>query len=142
VAVLEVLTEMIRPVKLLRWVALAELVNTLKMQIAFLDIFLGRISRHDAAVEGACAGTAAWAKEVLSAVPTGVGFTWAVGGVVKRPIVAWQRGAGPGMASYMQRILMALCFVFVLEAVATIVTLILLLRLVCTARLVSKLSNE
>lgn len=46
------------------------------------------------------------------------------------------------MAPYMQRILMALCFVLVLKAVATIVTLILLLRLMCTLRLVSLLSDK
>lgn len=44
---------------------------------------------------------------------------------------AWEGGTGPRVAAEVERVLVALCFVFILEAVVAVLAGVLFLHLVC-----------
>ena len=109
VAVFEVLAEVVGPVELLARVALAELVHVLKMPDA---IFPFLIRRADSALALPGPG------EFLPAVSANVSFAGPGSAIVERPLIARQRRARPTVPPNMERILVPLGFVLVLEAVS------------------------
>lgn len=130
-AVLEVLAEMIGSVELLARVALAEFVHILEMAntvvpVLFLFPAPGKL---------------------LTAVSTNIRLTEPCGAVMKRAFVRGQGRAGPAVTPDMERILMPLGFVLVLEPVAAECAAVLFLGLMHsnpggTRRFVRKLPGE
>ena len=120
-AMLEMLAEMVCAEKLLARVAFAELVNVLKMACALFPVL---VVNKGAIWISPCPG------ELVPAVTTCISFAWPCRTVVERPIVARQRRTRPAVTPDMERVLVPLCFVFVLEAVSTKATLVLLFCLV------------
>lgn len=106
-AVLEMLSEMIRAVKLLRLVAFTELVHV--VEVLGADVPLWRV----------------WKLE--TAVAAGVGT---IGGAVEGGFDTGERSAGPGVFAEMERVLVAFGFVFVLEAVRAVAAHVLFLGFV------------
>lgn len=112
-AVLEVLAEMIGSVELLARIALAEFVHILEMAntvvpVLFLFPAPGKL---------------------LTAVSTNIRLTESCGAVMKSAFVPGQGRAGPAVPPDMERVLMPLGFVLVLEPVAAECTAVLFLGL-------------
>lgn len=91
-AVLEVLAEMIGPVKLLARVALPKFVHVLKMPDAILPILL---------VDTGCALVIAATRKFFSTVSTDVGFTGSGRAVVECALIACQCRTRPAVAPNM-----------------------------------------
>lgn len=130
VAVLQMLAEVVCPVKLLGRVALSELVHVLQMPDPLVPVMFCGVPRYDAAAEGTVPGTAAGPGELVAAVAARIGLARAVRRVVKSAIVARKRRTRPRVAADVQRVLVALGFVLVLEAVAAEQAFVLLLSFV------------
>ncbi len=113
VAVLEVLTEVIGAVELFARVALAELVVFLKMDDAFFPVPIG---------DEPPILVARWAGplELFSTVATRIRVPGSSRTVMESPLVACQRRARPAMSADMERVLMALHLIFILETIAAI----------------------
>lgn len=86
-AVLEVLTEVVGAVELLGRVALAELVNLLKVANAFVPILVGRALRQNASTQGAGARGDTCASKLVAAVATDVSLAGSVSGFVEGSVV-------------------------------------------------------
>lgn len=107
-AMLEMLAEVVSAIELLRVIALAKLVHSRQVLEATVPVWPRKI----------------W--ELFTAVPAGIvggtraGLTGWRGGAVEGGLETWQCGAGPGMASQMEGVLVSFCFVFVFEAVVAV----------------------
>lgn len=95
-AVLEMLPEMVRPVKLLGAVALAELVMVLEVANALVPVLV----RHMPPVARGAHGSRP--REFLTAVAARVRLARPRGGLVKGSVVARERRAGPRVAPHVQ----------------------------------------
>jgi hypothetical protein len=126
VAVLEVLSEVVRAVELLAAVAFPELVDFLKMSDSFIPILIGSVTWH------VTARPMAASREVFAAVAAGVGLAWLGGAVVERPVITRKRGATPAVTSHVEAVLMSLSLILVLEAIATERALVLFFRFMRT----------
>lgn len=124
-AVLQMLPEMVRPVELLRRIALPELVDVLEMPDALIPILLRRVSWRPAVL---CLPAA---HELLPAIPARIRLARPVGALVERAVVAGQGGTGPAVAADMEGVLVPLGLVLVLEAISAKATLILFFSFVC-----------
>lgn len=108
-AVLEVLAEVVGAVELLARVALAELVHALEVPHAVFPVL---VARHRPVRALARPG------ELLAAVAAHVGLAGPCRALVERPLPAGQGRTGPAMSPDVERVLMSLCLILVLEAVA------------------------
>lgn len=113
---------MICAVKFLARVAFAKFVHFLQMFQSFFPILLSWLPWSP---------NTATALEFFSAIAACVGFSRPIGTLVECAVVARekQRRARPTMPSHMKTILVALCFILVLESIATKRTFVLLLGL-------------
>lgn len=123
VAVLEMLSEVVCTEKLLRVVALAEFVQIDQM----LDPGLPVALRWHFALLPIAKNPHSVPRELIATVAAGVGVFGRGWRDVKCIYVPRECGAGPGMAAQVERVLVPLCFVFVLEAVLAICAFVLLL---------------
>lgn len=113
-AVLEMLPEVIGAVELLRLVALAELVHVVQVLGAQVPV-------------GGVVG------ELVAAVAAYVGGSGVHGRGVEGGVDAGECGAGPGVATEMERVLVALSLVFVFEAIGAVLACVLLFGLMSAA---------
>lgn len=115
---LQMLPEMIRTIKLLRIIALAELVHGSQMLKAVVPVWPGEIGEFLAAVPACIVGG------------TGAGLAGRGDGAVEGGLEGWEGGAGPGVAAEVEGVLVAFCFVFVFEAVVAVLAGVLLFHFV------------
>ena len=87
-AMLEVLPEVIRSVKLLGRVALPKLVHVLQVSNALFPILFRGVPGRDAAAEAAAPDGVAGPGKLVPAVTTGVGLPGAAGRVVEGTVVS------------------------------------------------------
>lgn len=117
------LSEVIRAEKLLRVVALSEFVQIDQMLDPGLPVAL---SRHFSLLSIAKnPRSAPW--ELITAVAAGVCVVGRGWRDVECIYVPRERGAGPRMTAQVERVLVPLCFIFVLKAVLAICAFVLLL---------------
>ena len=110
-AVLEMLAEMVGAVELLARVAFAKFVRILEMDDALLQVLV----RDETAV--LVPGRPCPLK-LLAAIPAAVGLARVGRALVESSLVARQRRAGPAVPADVERVLVALGFVLVLEPIA------------------------
>lgn len=113
------LPKVVGAIKLFARVALAELVRVLKVADAVLPVQVRNLP-----------GVPPRSREFVPAVPARVGLARLGRAVVERALVARQRRARPAVSSDVERVLVSLGFVLVLESVAAKLALVLLLGLV------------
>jgi hypothetical protein len=122
-AMLEMLSEVIRAKELLRMIALAEFMQINQMLDPGLPIAL----RRHLAFLSITQDPGPAARKLVAAVTARVRVVRRGGRDVECVYVARERGAGPGMAAEVEGVLVALGFVFVLEAVLAVCAFVLLL---------------
>lgn len=93
VAVLQMLSEVVRTVKLLGRVALSKLVHLLQVLDPLVPILVCGVSRRITTAEHSCARPASRPREFVAAVATGVSFSRPVGRVVEGPVISRERRA-------------------------------------------------
>lgn len=120
VAVLQVLTEVVGAVELLVHIALAEFVDDVEVLDAFIPV--RRIVELVSAIAAGVCGSWRWILPVGS--DGHHGGRW---GGVEDHVEAGQGSAGPRVSTKMQRVLMALHLVLVLETVRAVHALVLFL---------------
>jgi hypothetical protein len=130
-AVLEMLAEVIRSVELLRRVALAELVHILQMAYPLFPILLRSMSWRHTTAQGTAAWPASRPSKLFTTVPASVGLTRPGRRFVERPVVSRQCRTRPGVTAYMERVLVTLGLVLVLETIGAVVTSVLFLSCMC-----------
>ena len=121
VAVLKMLSEVIRPEELLAAVALPKLVIRHEVLRALVPVLVRRRATDTASGHGT------GAVEIPTAVATGVGFARPVCAFMERLAVVRKRFTAPTVPSHVETVLVPLCLVLVLEAIATKRTLVLFL---------------
>lgn len=125
-AVLKMLSKVIRPEEFFRMVALSEFMDIHQV----LDPNIPVTFRDTQVVVNVHRSSAAL--KFVTAVSTDVQHSRRAWRVVKCIGIVGESGTRPRVTPEMKRILVALCFVFVLESVLAIGALILFLGLVCT----------
>jgi hypothetical protein len=88
VAVLEMLSEVIRSEELFGRVALSELMHLLQMPNTFIPILFSSVSRRITTVQGTSTRATSRSCEFVAAVATGVSFARSVSRIVKSPVVS------------------------------------------------------
>jgi len=90
VAVLEMLSEVIRSEELFGRVALSELVHLLQMPNAFIPVLFRSVPGRITTVQGTSTRTTSRSCKLITAVAAGVSFTRSVSRIVESPIVSRQ----------------------------------------------------
>lgn len=123
-AVLEMLSKMVRSEELLAGITLAELVHLLQMAESVVPVVFCGL---------AVAAAATAARKLIPAIATSVSFAWPIATFVECLIIAcnMQGRARPAMPPNMQAVLMTFCLILVLEAISTKGAFILLLCRMC-----------
>jgi hypothetical protein len=127
-AMFEMLPEVVRAEELLRVVTLPEFVYINQMLDPGLPVALCRHFLFLPSTEGPCPTPCKLVAAVAASVSV-VGRSWRG---VKGIHIARERGARPGMTTQVERVLVSLCFIFVLETILAISAFVLFLRLVST----------
>ena len=130
-AMLEMLTEVIGTEEFLRLIALAKFVGHVQVTGSIIPVRCWLVAKFLTAIAASviCRGYGFWLTRYG-------GSTWKLrGGKKSRNIIRSEDGAGPGMATEMQGILVAFHFILILEAISTVCTTILLLSLMIPATL-------
>lgn len=89
-AVLEMLSEVIRSEELFGRVALSELVHLLQMPNAFIPVLFRSVPGRITTVQGTSTRTTSRSCKLITAVAAGVSFTRSVSRIVESPIVSRQ----------------------------------------------------
>ena len=110
-AVLEMLAEMVGAVEFLARVAFAKFVRILQMDDALFQVLV----RDETTV---LVPRRPCPLKLLAAITAAVGLARVGRALVKSSLVARQRRAGPAVPAYVERVLVTLSFVLVLEPIA------------------------
>lgn len=124
--VLEMLSKVIRPKELFRVVAFPELMHIHQVLNSDNPVtFCGKMAVVPV-------HRSATTLKLVTAVSTGVHRSVGVRGVVECICILGQSGTRPRMTPKVKRVLVTLCFVFVLESILAVGALVLFLGLVCS----------
>lgn len=127
-AVLQVLTEVVGPVKFFAAVAFPEFVVCCEVMDPLIPVLVRCCASHPSRSHRS------GALEISPTITARIGLTWTVSALVERLTVARERFAAPAVTANVKAVLVSLRLVFVLEAVATIQTFVLLFGFMCAKK--------